>query len=168
MLHVLARTTSDPSQILSLVGESIAADLHFGRFITFLIVALDPVRHELMFANAGHGPAFHFQREQQEFCNLVSTSLPFGFSDEFPSSESQSLNMQVGDLLVLGTDGVIEVRDERGAIFGTDRLKALILENRRLPAPELLKRVKSAVVEFHSDKFPADDVTLMILERKLG
>lgn len=168
MLHVLARTTSDPAQILALLDESITADLHFGRFVTFLIVALDPVRHKLTFANAGHGPAFHFRREEQEFCNLDSTSLPFGFSEEFPICESPSLNMKVGDLLVLGTDGVVEVRNESGEIFGSKRLKALILENRRLPAPDLLERVKSAVVKFQADEFPADDVTLMILERKLG
>lgn len=168
MLHVLARTTSDPAQILSLVGESIAADLHLGRFITFLIVALDPVRHELTFANAGHGPAFHFQREKREFRELSSTTLPFGFSEDSSFCKSLSLKMELGDLLVLGTDGVIEVRNERGEIFGSERLKEVIRENRRLPAPELLERVKAAVMEFHADAYPADDVTLMILERKLG
>ena len=70
--------------------------------------------------------------------------------------------------VVLGTDGVIEVKNERGEIFGSKRLKEVILANRRLPAPDLLERVKAAIVEFHADKFPADDVTLMILERKLG
>ena len=86
MIHVLARMSSDPSQIVSRLAEMIAPDLDEGRFLTFLLVALDPVNHQLTYCNAGHGPALLYHRATESFQVLNSTSLPLGFLTEFGAS----------------------------------------------------------------------------------
>lgn len=168
MLHVLARTASDRATILSLLTESIVGEVHDGRFITFLIVALDPSAHELTSANAGHRPAFHFRREGHDFRDLDRTGLPIGFSEDFKFSLGPVLKMEPGDLLVLGTDGVIETRNRQGKIFGGNRLKRLICKHCHFPAPQRLELVKTTVKNFNPEVDPLDDITLLILERKLS
>jgi phosphoserine phosphatase RsbU/P len=167
MVHVLARMRSEPSEIVSLLAEMIAPDLEDGRFLTFLMVALDPATHQLNYANAGHGPALLFHRESQSFQILRSTSLPLGFLTEFAARDGSKLVMGPGDLLILATDGLIELVNEKGEMFGRQRLEALIREDCALAVQDLVMAIQDAVAEFLGDCNPVDDVTLMILERKI-
>jgi len=166
MAHVLSRARSDPSEILSLLAETIAPDLDEGRFITFLMVALDPRKHEIAFANAGHGPSLHFHRASGKFTALKSTSLPLGFTADFTIPSGPTIALEPGDLLLLGTDGTIEIPDVEGNLFGQERLERVILEHRHLPAPEMLRAIQQAIWTHYAGSSPPDDITLMILERK--
>jgi phosphoserine phosphatase RsbU/P len=168
MVHVLARMSSDPSQIVSRLAEMIAPDLDEGRFLTFLLVALDPEMHELTYSNAGHGPALLYHRATESFQVLNSTSLPLGFLTEFGTRDGSTLVMGPGDLLVLATDGLIELQNENHEMFGRARLEGLIREHCTLAVQDLVMAIQDAVAEFLGDCNPLDDVTLMVVERKVG
>ena len=167
MLHVLARSFSDPSQIIEMVSETITPDLREGRFITFLMAALNLQTHELIYSNAGHGPAMHLEREHRQFETLQSTGLPMGFGTSLGLPTNRTLHLEAGDLLLLATDGLTEVHDADRQMFGLPRLQSLIIQNRRLPAPELIKTISSAVLDFTGGRYPSDDVTVVAIERKL-
>lgn len=168
MLHVLTRTLSDPEKILSLLAETISPDLKMGRFITFLVVALDPQTHRITFANAGHGPALHLARESREFHRLEATSLPIGFCQDFNIPTGPETTLDRGDLLVLATDGTIELRNPQGELFGRKRLEDFILQNRHRPAGDLCNVLSEAISNFHPGHHPPDDATLLVIERKLN
>jgi len=168
MSHVLARMSSDPSQIVSRLAEMIAPDLEDGRFLTFLLVALDPAAHQLTYCNAGHGPALLYHRATESFQVLNSTSLPLGFLTEFGARDGLTLIMGPGDLLVLATDGLIELQNGNHEMFGRSRLEGLVREHCTLAVQDLVMAIQDAVAEFLGDCNPLDDVTLMVLERKVG
>jgi phosphoserine phosphatase RsbU/P len=168
MIHVLARMSSDPSQIVSRLAEMIAPDLDEGRFLTFLLVALDPTTHQLTYCNAGHGPALLYHRATETFQVLHSTSLPLGFLTEFGACNGTPLEMGPGDLLILATDGLIELQNKNQEMFGRKRLEALIREHCALAVQDLVMAIQDAVGEFLGDCSPLDDVTLIVLERKRG
>ena len=168
MVHVLSRHVSEPERILSWLAESCTADLHKGAFITFLMVALDPTSHEAAFANAGHGPAVHYSRADNRFHYLQPTTVPIGVLDQYDVSPGPAFQMEPGDLLVLATDGAVEVKNEQGELFGRERLERLIDEHRDLPAAQLLATLRQAIENFYPDEHPKDDITLLVLERKLS
>jgi len=167
MLHVLTRTLSDPSRILSLLSETIAPDLNDGRFLTLIMVALDANDHTITFANAGHGPALHYQRATDEFTHLDSTSPPLGFVFDHHIGAGPGFELAPGDLLILATDGAIELKNDDRRMLGRLGLEKLIHKYRELPAKELCEALRTEIGEFHTSDDFADDVTLMILERKL-
>jgi sigma-B regulation protein RsbU (phosphoserine phosphatase) len=166
MIHVLARTTSDPSQIMSRLAEMIAPDLEDGRFLTFMLVALDPLTHQLTYCNAGHGPALIYHRRTETFQVLRSTSLPLGFLTEFGARNGPTMEMEPGDLLILATDGLIELQNQAHELFGRQRLESLIREYCALAVQDVVMALQDDVAEFLGDCHPLDDVTLMVLERK--
>ena len=126
----------------------IAPDLEEGRFLTFLLVALDPAAHELTYCNAGHGPALLYHRSSESFQILNSTSLPLGFLTEFGARNGSKLVMEPGDLLVLATDGLIELQNENHEMFGRVRLEGLIREYCALAVQDLVMAIQDAVAEF--------------------
>jgi sigma-B regulation protein RsbU (phosphoserine phosphatase) len=168
MVHVLTRRRTDPGEIVPLLAETISPDLDGGSFLTLLMAALDPRTHEATYVNAGHGPALLFHREMQTFQTLQSTSLPLGFFTDFAPISCLKLTMGPGDLLILATDGVIELINDAREMFGRPRLEQLIRQNCTLAAPDLVMAIQDAIAEFLGDSQPLDDVTLMVVERKLG
>jgi serine phosphatase RsbU (regulator of sigma subunit) len=168
MVHVLTRRRTEPGDIVPLLAETIAPDLDGGTFLTLLMAALDPYTHELTYVNAGHGPALLFHRNGLEFQPLKSTSLPLGFLVDFSPLPGLKLTMEPGDLLILATDGLIELLNDDREMFGRSRLEQLIRRNCTLAAPDLVMAIQDAIAEFLGDSQPLDDVTLMVVERKLA
>jgi len=166
MLHVLARTSSFPARILTLLNETITPDLKMGRFVTFLLGALDVRTHTLSFANAGHGPAFHLQRRAGVVRQLEPTGLPIGITADPIGESAQPVMLEPGDLVVLATDGTIEQRNAEGEMFSRQRFEQIIRDHQQLPAQEIVFLIKEQIAGFYRGSHPDDDVTLLILERK--
>jgi len=87
------------------------------------------------------------------FFRHVSSSrfyLPF-------HSERQEL-LQPGDILVFASDGITEAGSDRR--FGTDRLKEVVWDHRRLPAREIADAVIDAVMRY--DVTVPDDLSIVV------
>lgn len=166
MLHVLARTESDPSRILSRLSETIRDDFELGRFVTLLFVVLDTKRNEIRWVNAGHGPSLLLDRRTGTCRTLETTTMPLGFSDDHEFPAAGPLRLHSGDLLLLATDGSIELRDPQGEMFGRKRLEEVFCAHQRDPATTVCDALREAITAFRDDVPPPDDVTLLVLERK--
>ena len=164
MVQVLARTFSEPEGILSLVSESIAGDLRDGRFVTIAAFALDPRDASLTFANAGHGPMLVVRRDGS-IDDIPSTAMPLGFVEEHIVPTGRLFRLGPGDVLVLATDGVTELRNEHGALFGRPRLESIVRENRDRSATWILDRIRVAMLEFQPSGKYGDDATLVVVRR---
>jgi phosphoserine phosphatase RsbU/P len=165
MIHVLAKTENQPVAMLELLREAICPDLHAGRFLTFLLLSLDIKTHIYRYSNAGHQPALQYHAATQSFSKLHTTCLPIGFPSELSNRECHTATLEPGDLLVLGTDGVIEVRNGRDEMFGIERLKRLVASHAAEPPAAIVRSVEGTLREYWTGLFPPDDCTLMLIKR---
>lgn len=165
MLHVLMRTHSSPEAILPLLHQSMAADLRDSRFVTLVMATVDPATHEVCYANAGHAPALHYRAATGEFVRLATTSLPIGFPQlELPPGDHQ-FTLAPDDLLLLGTDGIVEVTNEAGELFKTERLMDLVRRHHRGGPQHLVRIIGETIQTFHGKPLLPDDCTLVVVER---
>jgi phosphoserine phosphatase RsbU/P len=166
MLRVLVRSLSRPSQLLTQLAETIYADLSEGRFITAILVAICPATHKVHFANSAHAPAYYLNRRSGEIHPLETTGMPIGAIPDLKINSGPSFEMQPGDMLFLATDGIIELRNEQGQMFGADRLQQRLLTYQDLPAGRIKQNLRKEILDFHPSEHPPDDITMVILERK--
>lgn len=165
MLHVLAKTIAEPARVIELLAESIAPDLKQSQFVSFLVVSLNPVTHSIRFANAGHAPALHYHLGTDSFTRLEATQVPLGFPPIAVDNVVTEFSMEQGDMLVLGTDGVIEVRNPEGVLFGVKRLQEIVRGCCTRAPSEIVAAIRDAVLDFHGQHPPDDDSTLVIVKR---
>ena len=166
MLRVLVRTQSRPSQLLTQLAETIYPDLIDGRFITAILVAICPATHQVHFANSAHSPAYYLNRQTGEIHALETTGMPIGAISDLKIGAGSACQLNPGDVLFLATDGIIELRNQQGEMFGAERLKKLLLTYQNLPADQMKQQLRRRVLEFHPFEHPPDDITMVILERK--
>ncbi len=73
------------------------------------------------------------------------------------------VELAAGDLLFFYTDGLVEAENERGEMFGAERLQALLESERSSGIDTLLHHVEERVAAFRGEAEPFDDATLMAL-----
>ncbi|HWB14277.1 MAG TPA: GAF domain-containing SpoIIE family protein phosphatase [Pirellulales bacterium] len=164
-LRSLLLAHSHTGELLELLNHSLSDDLRDGNFVTMIIAALDCHTHTLEYANAGHAPAVHFAARGNDFTVLTATGLPIGVLKTSDYPLASPLQLRVGDLVLLCTDGIVEAADKSGELFGVERLRDSIREFSELPVGDLVKRLGERVQDFCESRRPADDLTILGLRR---
>jgi sigma-B regulation protein RsbU (phosphoserine phosphatase) len=117
---------------------------------------------EVEVCNAGHLPVLLVH--QGLVSRLTATGLPVGvFGGETFSVDR--VQLEKGDTLFLYTDGLSESVDGNGHEYGLERLANLLKENRSLTPGSLIKLCVKELSAFSANRTPADDLTLMAIQR---
>jgi serine phosphatase RsbU (regulator of sigma subunit) len=145
----------------------LAEDLAANRFVTFAVAFLDPAQSRLQVLSAGHGPIMLYRYETDRIEYLDVQGIPLGMLAGVKYEQATNAFLRPGDMLILVTDGFYEWEDPEGEQFGLDRLRAVIRNSRDCSAEEVISRLCSAVMNFCKGTRQQDDLTAVILRRKV-
>ena len=159
-LRAAAAYEHSPSAILTLLHRALRDQRSDDRFITVayahMQVAVEHVRLEL--ACGGHPlPLVVHTDGSVDAVGRLGTLLG---TDIDPLLADVTVELEVGDVLVLYTDGVTEVRRHRTEVFGTTELTELLQTCGGLSPHEVAERVEAAVLAA-SDGRLRDDVAIL-------
>jgi phosphoserine phosphatase RsbU/P len=87
---------------------------------------------------------------------------PLGFLED-PAIDVQTLALELGDTLLLYTDGITEATDPMGAFFGGERLSAAAPTVSATTAQAFCDQIVGQLAAFQGDARQADDITLVAL-----
>ena len=163
-LRPLARRHALPGEMLTIAHELLVEDLGDERYITVLVVRLNPSERTLTFANAGHPPGLLLDREGQIKARLKRTGRPFGKQGKNPYPTGESIALSSGDILLMLTDGIDEAMRPDGECFGLDRAAEVLKQNRTRSARELVETLCQAARDFAAPEPQADDLTVLIVK----
>ena len=135
-------------------------------YLTLFMGILDASHHVLHYVNAGHNPQFVL-RASGGLDRLPSTGLPIAMFAGHGYKEA-SVTLGEGDILFFYTDGITEVENEKGEMFGSDRLEALLVEHHAEGVDAILARIEQEVLEFRGAADLFDDATMMVLRLGAG
>ena len=151
-------------EIVTDVNQSFGEDVErSGRFMTLFLARIDRQRKKIEWVRAGHDPALLYDPAKETFASLKGKGLPLGVDAAIPYRES-STAIEDGQVLFIGTDGLWETGNERGELFGKDRLKEVIRENADQTARDILLAVHAAAEEFRDELKQEDDLTIVIVK----
>jgi sigma-B regulation protein RsbU (phosphoserine phosphatase) len=147
-------------EIIGRVNQKLALRSPGNRFVTFFFGILDG-EGNCTYVNAGHNPPI-LLTQSGTLQELEEGGMVLGLFAE-AKYVSGSVRMQPGDHLVLFTDGIIEAMNPAEEEFGMDRLTELLRNNVQSPAPEIMSKIREAVLSFSARAPQHDDITLMVL-----
>jgi serine phosphatase RsbU (regulator of sigma subunit) len=113
LLQIFGRAGHSPKNTLSIINRELFGDVMQGAFITTEYTILDSAARTLTYARAGHTPPIVYNPQRTpQVMQLTSHGLPLGIGHEARFDgviEEKTITLQKGDLLVLYTDGLIEL-----------------------------------------------------------
>ena len=113
------------------------------------------------YALAASPPLLHWHAGGRTVSNVEEPQFPLGLLP-VSSFEGQTLETAPGDLLVVATDGILEVCSKSGAEYGVERLMEAIEANATDPLPGLAEKILAAARGF-GPQF--DDQTILLMRR---
>ncbi len=164
LAHAAAHET-EPGKLLTAMNRLMTPQLPAGRFVTMCSVLFDPTTGEALIARAGHPPCSIVSGSGASARSVAPDGFPLGFMDD-ASYDSQSVQLEVGDSLVLLTDGILEARNRDNQLFGNERIVSVAKQHGLLPAREIAKAILIDLTNFCDGRAITDDVTLLVLKRK--
>jgi serine phosphatase RsbU (regulator of sigma subunit) len=150
----------DPARIITRVNCYLCEHSEVGRYATLFFGILSSTG-ELEFINAGHPSPLLLRRDgiAEPFSE---GSFPVGL---VPSAEYTAYHekLQPGDTLILFSDGVTEAMDPNEELFGIERLRDALTDQRNTPLEVVQKAVLDSVEQFTRGATQADDITLFLV-----
>jgi sigma-B regulation protein RsbU (phosphoserine phosphatase) len=163
-LHLFTQSTS--AKMLSALNAEIYAQGIGHRFITFVLLILDPQTHELTIANAGHMPPIVRSPEgNAKSIRHEGSGMPLGISGTQDYGELK-IAMEPGTAVIVYTDGVTDARSPAAdELFGRTRLEQFIAAAKAPAAGELVKAIVKEVDCFSGTRLQQDDMCLVCVRR---
>jgi serine phosphatase RsbU (regulator of sigma subunit) len=165
-------TEADPARAVALLNDQLIRGGIGDRFVTLAALIIDPAAHQVTVVNAGHINPMRFRDGQlAEVITNKESGLPLGWVPGY-EYEAKVIPVEMGDTVVVFTDGVIDAEDGDGARFLFQGVHAS-LKSDTLAAAEcrpsrLGDRIIRAVQRHANGRAQIDDIALVCFGRTEG
>lgn len=152
----------DPGAALTRANRWLVEDMGGTRYVALTYLLIERVGRRLTLANAGGLSPILCRAGQCSFVSTPGLTVPLGVTYEVKYEQS-SLELQLGDRLLLYTDGIVEATNLEGEMFSFERLEATIASYLDDSSEGLIRHVLAAVEHFCGEAVQADDMTLVAI-----
>jgi serine phosphatase RsbU (regulator of sigma subunit) len=159
-------TNPTPADVVGALNRQLVEHLRTGRFVTFVLFVLDPLRNMVSIVNAGHAPPLWRDAGTKEVRPVAwgeKAEVPLGIRPDvvYPQLD---LPLRPGDLILTYTDGVNDAAGPEGETYGNQRVRTALAA-----APDDVVHVGQAVVadvrRYSSGQRQSDDICLLCFGR---
>ncbi|MBT9099770.1 PP2C family protein-serine/threonine phosphatase [Methylovulum psychrotolerans] len=163
LIRAIAKQYTQPHQILAALNPELCRDNEASMFVTLFLATLDLDTYSLNYSFGGHNPPLHLSRYGIVTMLTGDSGTALGIIDGI-SFSSQTLQLSLGDSLLLYTDGISEAMDKDYNAYGEIRLCGLLTGLAYSNAQELIGTIMTDVIAFTAGAEQSDDITLMALQ----
>ena len=164
-VRVAVASLDEPTAMVCQLNDWLQQAGLVDRFITFVLVILDPGQHQFTLVNAGHQTPL--LRRASGLLEPIGggevSGLPLGMMEGF-EYQSVTGHLGPGDSLILCTDGVADATSREGEQFGQERVEAT-LRSATGSAAQIGHTLLRAVQAHATAPDQFDDLTLVCLGR---
>ncbi len=136
-------------------------------FMTMVMAHWHVQEGKLGFTQAGHDPILHFKASEQSITELSTGGMALGMIEDISKVvKTDEVVLEVGDVVIMYTDGIPEAWKTDTEIYGMDRFKQSVVSNSKLATAQAIHDgIIKDVREFMGDFPQADDITLIVAKK---
>jgi len=167
MVHACTRAGASLLGMVTLLNEHLFEHLPANRFVTGILTRLDPATGEMEFVNAGHPAPLVFDPDGRMRQLEVGHYEPLGLARVRYSLQTDVL--ETGQIMVMFTDGLTELKDQSGRMLTSERLgdhlASIIRSEPEAPVTQIADKLNETLDSYQGDRLQADDRTFLIVRR---
>ena len=158
-LRAHATLTPEIESIMVEVNRHMYRDTLVSEFATMFFGVFSRDGKSFSYSNAGHPPPFWLRDGQIRM--LEAGGMVVGV-DPSATFDSETIDVEPGDAIVMVTDGVTEAMDFEGRLYGQDRLRKSVKKHRTLNAQTMAQQLLWDVRRFVGLADQSDDITIVV------
>ena len=153
-------------KVLGELNRNLCLDKQDSLFLTMFYCSIDLETLTLFYSSAGHNKML-LVRKNSEIIHLNAKGIPVGLFST-AEYEAQKIKLEVGDSIVLYTDGVTELENASQELYGQEKFENFCSNNRSISAQQFVSSLSQELDEFRSGIFLSDDITFIVIKIKDG
>lgn len=158
-----ARRSRSPAEVALAVHEGLLeVSSNDDMFVTVFYGVLNTTSGCLRYVRAGQDEPLLYRAAGGPPETLTAEGRFLGMLPELTLEERET-RLYPGDLLVMYSDGVPDAVNPENAIYGLDRLRALLEVHRSAPAKIVCSAIFNDVFEFRGNAPAFDDITVLVV-----
>ncbi|HON77434.1 MAG TPA: SpoIIE family protein phosphatase, partial [Spirochaetota bacterium] len=126
-------------------------------------IVIDMKSNTLQYASAGHPPLFIYRRKTGTIIELSPSGRIMGWMDDI-GSELLTETIEPGDRVIAYTDGITELMNREGELFGENRFLDHIGKTADLAGKDFLESMFSYMASWSGSTEGSDDMTLIVMD----
>ncbi|MEM7373459.1 MAG: GAF domain-containing SpoIIE family protein phosphatase [Bacteroidota bacterium] len=167
IFHALTQLDLDVKQFVQTANDALSACMQRKFFMSLTYLEINVAKKTVEMIRAGHCPTYYYEAatDQLKECREGTIGLAIIRNKSFARQiqETQRIQYQAGDFMVLYTDGITEARNEAGEEFGYERLQSCILRLKQESSTNIAAGIVHSVKAF-AQSDPQDDYTVLIIK----
>ncbi len=152
-----------PCEIMSKSNNLLFRSTAPDKFATFFFGLLDNVRHEFHYCNAGHNNPIVARKNGGHYF-LDTGGLILGALEDSSYTDTV-ISLEVGDTLLVFSDGISEARNPSDEEYCEERIVEVLTKNPHLDSAGIIDHIINDVNTFADSRDQMDDMTIVALKR---
>lgn len=161
-------TTENIEEIMINVNQVLKIKTMPNMFVTLCLLEWDSVGKLLRYVNAGHEQLIHYSKSKKKASLAPTGGIALGMLDDLtPHVKVEAIDLQVGDYLIVYSDGIPESWKNEKENYGMERFLKIVEKAADVvkTASELKNTILEDVEQFAEGYKQMDDITLIVLKR---
>jgi serine phosphatase RsbU (regulator of sigma subunit) len=167
VLRSQARSQGSLGHLLTHLNQHIVADTRGDRFMTMFLAVVDVSTMSMRWASAGHDQPLIYDPQQGLLTEIDTNGggMPLGVMDGEVYHELTYSKLRPGQIMLIGTDGLWEAKNEQGEQFGKERVGEALTALAHLSAAEIDAALYQRLQQFCGGRGNKDDdVTYVVVK----
>ncbi|MDD3861497.1 MAG: SpoIIE family protein phosphatase, partial [Candidatus Gracilibacteria bacterium] len=159
---------SDLEKIITEVNRVLKAKTLTNMFMTLCLMQWESSAKKFSYVNAGHEQIIHYKAKEKEVELVPAGGIALGMLPDVSNLiKTQEVDLQVGDYLVIYSDGIPEAWRNKDEMYGMERFQNAVkyFGNDLVTSLAMKKAILSDVKQFCGDYKQMDDITLIVVKR---
>lgn len=164
ILRSRSRHQGSLSGLLDHMNDLLVDDSESGRFMTMLLMVIDPNRREMRWASAGHDMPFIYEGRTGHFVEVAGGGVPLGIMAGACYAEFVLADVAPGTIFLAGTDGIWETTNSDGDFYGKERVTELLRRHADSSAEEISASLRAELDAYRGPDQQNDDITFVVVK----
>lgn len=164
ILKLAVNTAQSAATIMSWANRGICSDnSKIDHFASVALINYNASTKEAEIATCGNNPVLIYSATEKVIKQISEPSEPMGVMKDTVYKD-QTIQLNVGDIIVTCTDGLLESLNENGVQYSLENLKSVILKNINANAKDITNRVKDDLKKYCGITQQYDDQSLLVIK----
>jgi hypothetical protein len=170
LVHLLIKKLQPgPKELFLELNNYVKSNKMDKTFVTACIAFFPENEDHFVISRAGHNIPLVYSKKHDSTFKLKTEGFALGMTSTKvlrKNIEEKKFQFEPGDSLLLYTDGLVELRNDKGEEFTEERLDGLFSIYGSLHAKTITQKIQSSIELFLGDEKPLDDITFTTIHKK--
>lgn len=163
IVRTLIHQESSLENIVSLLNLSLINNSVRGRFVSLIIMEIDPKKKQLKYINCGHNPPLI--KQGNTIIELDVATPVLGVLDDY-TSQLETVAFHENDVLFAYTDGISELYNPEGEQMGMEPMKAILNKYSSTGSNNLKEEILLSLTNHMKDEVAHDDISFVLVKQQ--